>query len=136
MNVGGRALVLAMLTVGTGAAVRAPLSDTTGVRGRLSPPPALRDTIAAADSALFAALRRDRCRSPSLLPRRGWEGRLRYVQLRSHLATDRPRVADLARRQLRPLDSPCGWPTNQCQLNLSIYSSRFFFYTWRHTASL
>jgi ketosteroid isomerase-like protein len=55
MNVGGRALVLAMLTAGTRAAVLAPMSDTAGERGRLSPPPALRDTIAAADSALFAA---------------------------------------------------------------------------------
>jgi len=55
MNVGVRALVLAMLTAGTRAALLAPTSDTTGEGERLLPRPALWDTIAAADSALFAA---------------------------------------------------------------------------------
>jgi len=55
MNVGVLGLVLAMLTAGTRVAVPAPMSDMTAERGRLSPPLTLRDTIAAADSALFAA---------------------------------------------------------------------------------
>lgn len=55
MNVGGRALILGMLTLGMRAATEGSTPKTAGARGRSSPPPTLRDTIAAADSALFTA---------------------------------------------------------------------------------
>jgi hypothetical protein len=55
MKVGIRALVLATLVAGTRAAAQAPTSDTSGRRGRASPPAALTAAIASADSALFAA---------------------------------------------------------------------------------
>jgi uncharacterized protein DUF4440 len=55
MNPMGRAIVLAVLAVGTRAERQAPLSVAIAERARASAPQGLRDDIASADSALFAA---------------------------------------------------------------------------------
>jgi len=107
MNPMGRALVLAVLAVGTRAEGQAPLSVAIAERGRTSAPQGLRDDIASADSALFAAFnKRDLAKVMSFFTRdlefyQDNEGVASYTQTRKDFGQMFGQAAPI-RRELVP----------------------------------